>query len=59
MLAAAEHSMEVRRWKTLLPVVDETLKQITGKRLTGFRQWNNWYTSKDGKKWRVANGESK
>ena len=49
--------MEIQRWKKLLPVIEDTLKLITGKRLSGFRQWNKWYTSAAGKKWRKANGE--
>ena len=39
----------------MAPVLDDTLKKITGKRLSGFRQWNRWYTSKAGTAWRKAN----
>lgn len=57
LLAEAEQDLEIARWKQLAPVVDEALKQITGKVLSGFRPWNGWWTSEDGEKWRKANRE--
>ena len=51
LLAQAETDLEILRWKDLAPIVDGALRSITGKELSGFKKWNQWVASEEGRKW--------